>query len=255
MERILLVEDDQALSAGLIYALGREGFAVELARTLAEARTVLVAADPLPDLLVLDILLPDGYGYDLCNELRSGQLQASCCLLPIIYLSACDSEINITMGLDEGGDDYLTKPFRIRELISRIRAVLRRGRTAGVRSSAAGAAEPQTGLGAGVETGCLQVGDLILDPLRYKVWLHHQEITLTALEFRLLQFLMRHEGRVLARNQLLGALWDDRENFIDDNTLSVHIRHLREKIEQNPARPNRILTVRGVGYRLDNPTA
>ncbi|MDW7658805.1 MAG: response regulator transcription factor [Bacillota bacterium] len=241
MERILLIEDDQALGNGLVYALSREGFAVEQTKTLAEARAVLKTADPLPDLIILDILLPDGYGYDLCKELRSGQMRDRCSLLPIIYLSACDSEVNITMGLDGGGDDYLTKPFRIRELISRIRAVLRRGNTTGC--------EPD------MDAGCLQVGGLILDPLRYKVWLHSREINLTSLEFRLLMFLMRHEGRVLARSQILAALWDDREGYIDDNTLSVHIRHLREKIEQDPARPNRILTVRGVGYRLDDPNA
>ena len=145
MTRILLVEDDQALVTGLDYALKREGFTVDLVQTLSAARAVLMDAAQSPDLIILDVLLPDGYGYDLCKALRSGQIQERYRLLPIIYLSACDSEVNITMGLDEGGDDYLTKPFRIRELISRIRAVLRRGALDCVPLSAGGSADNRDG--------------------------------------------------------------------------------------------------------------
>ena len=243
MPDILLIEDDEALRTGLVYALGSDGFAVRTAGTLAAARRLL-ADEPPPGLILLDVLLPDGLGYDLCAEMKTRRLAQGLRPIPVIFLSACDSEISIVRGLDGGGDDYLVKPFRLRELISRIRAVLRR-------QAPEGPADEPADRQAGRQMR--QVGRLRLDSERFRVWQDDREIELTALEFKLLHYLMSHSGQVLSRNQILAHLWDERGVFVDDNTLSVHIRHLREKIEQNPASPRLILTVRGVGYQMLEP--
>ncbi|MEA4889781.1 MAG: response regulator transcription factor [Clostridiaceae bacterium] len=248
MPKILLIEDDAALRSGLAYALGSDGFDVLTAGTLAEARGWLRIDPAHVDLILLDVLLPDGNGYDFCAELKTDK-QTAISQIPIIFLTACDSEIAVVRGLDGGGDDYLTKPFRIRELTSRIHAVLRRHMNSG----------PAGGLSVSGSRSDMrlpmnrQVGGLHLDGARFKAWQDGQELTLTALEFRLLAYLMDHAGQVLSRNQILGFLWDERGDFVDDNTLSVHIRHLREKIEKDPACPQIILTIRGVGYQMTDP--
>ncbi len=248
MPKILLIEDDAALRSGLAYALNSDGFDVLTAGALAEARTWLKAELSAIDLILLDVLLPDGNGYDFCAELKADK-QSAAGRIPIIFLTACDSEIAVVRGLDGGGDDYLTKPFRIRELTSRIRAVLRRHRIGGPADDLPASGSPADGR----MPAKRRVGGLHLDGMRFKAWQDGQELILTTLEFRLLAYLMDHAGQVLSRNQILGYLWDERGDFVDDNTLSVHIRHLREKIEKDPACPQMILTVRGVGYQMADP--
>ncbi|MCO7136566.1 response regulator transcription factor [[Clostridium] leptum] len=220
MERILLVEDDCALAMGLVYSIQQEGFEVTHCPDAKSAREAF-ASSPF-DLALLDVMLPDGNGFDLCRQFHS-----SC---PVILLTACDEEVNVVMGLDGGADDYITKPFRVRELISRMRAVLRRCKST---------------------DDTLKAGALTLHPEHSCVTLKGQSIPLTAMELRLLSHLMRNKGQTLTRTQLLDKLWDNRGEFVDDNTLSVNIRRLREKLEENPNQPQTILTVRGVGYRLE----
>lgn len=244
MTNILLVEDDQALTAGMVYALQCEGFSVETAATLTAARAIVHHPQQPLDLVLLDVMLPDGTGYDLCTEIRQNPANPEQSGLPVIFLSACDHEANIVLGLDGGGDDYLTKPFRIRELISRINAVIRRHQAA-VLLPADERPAPNTDE--------ILYGPLRMDRQKFKVWRGSQEISLTSLEFRLLWILLGHPGRVLSRQRLLALLWDDRDLFVDDNTLSVHIRHLREKVELDPARPVIIRTIRGVGYQIAEP--
>jgi DNA-binding response OmpR family regulator len=222
---ILLVEDDANLALGVEYALRNEGFNVSVAGTAASARKLLLSQNY--DLALLDIMLPDGTGYDLCRLIREkGRM-------PVIFLTACDEEVNVVMGLDLGGDDYITKPFRVRELVSRIRAVLRR---------AGGPAE------AG---GTLSSRGVAVNTLECRVTKGGAEVPLTPLEYRLLLALMNHPRQALSRGQLLEALWDVDGEFVDDNALSVYVRRLREKLEDDPDNPALITTVRGVGYRWD----
>ena len=227
---ILLVEDDKALSMGLEYALVSEGFLVKSADKVSAARDIMFSEQYDPDIIILDIMLPDGTGYDFCAELSAYRRNRSRPVWPVIFLSACDSEANIVMGLDGGADDYITKPFRVKELISRIKAVLRRNHAVG--------------------TATLSCGQITIDIQDHRAWKQEQELPLTMMEFRLLAALMRNQGRVLSRQMLLQSLWDDRGEYIDDNTLSVHMSHLRDKLESDPGDPKLIQTVRGVGYRF-----
>jgi DNA-binding response OmpR family regulator len=226
MERILLVEDDITLAYGLEFTLRNEGFEVIYVSTLKAAREAYEKNKF--SLILLDLKLPDGTGYDFCREIRETSK------LPVIFLTACDEEVNIVLGLELGGDDYITKPFRIRELVSRIRAVLRRSSVEEQKSSEV-----------------LQCGNLKLNLLEGKLFKNSQEIVLTAMEYRLLLTLINHPKQVLTRNAILERLWDVGGEFVDDNTLSVYIRRLREKIEEDPAVPKFIATVRGLGYRWD----
>ena len=208
MVQLLLLEDDRSLVDGLIYSLKKNGFAVEVVRTVAEARTRLLEIGRF-DLLILDVTLPDGTGF-----------------------SASDEEVNIIRGLDCGGDDYLTKPFRLGELCSRIRALLRRA-----------------GRAAATQGQYLHSGALKIDLLGSRVTLDGHALELTAAEYRLLCLLVRNTGRVMTRESILRALWDDGGDFVDDNTLSVYVRRLREKVEDDPSQPRRLCTVRGFGYQ------
>lgn len=223
MERILLVEDDLSLIDGLTYALTREGYALSSARTAAGARDMLAGPERY-DLLLLDVALPDGTGYDLCAAVRAMKND-----VPILFLTAADEETSVMRGLDGGGDDYMTKPFRLGELCARIRALLRRGA-----SRAAG--------------GCLADCGLTLDLAAGRAYLNGKPLELTAAEYRLLALFLRHPGQTMTRSAILDALWDGRGNFVDDNTLSVYVRRLREKIEDDPSHPARLVTVRGIGY-------
>ena len=229
---VLLVEDDKALSMGLEYALISEGFAVKVADRINIARDIMLAEQYDPDIIILDIMLPDGTGYSFCSELSAYRRNRNKPVWPVIFLSACDSEANIVMGLDGGADDYITKPFRVKELISRIKAVLRRNHSHTLSSST------------------LSCGTISIDIQDHRAWKQGQELQLTVMEFRLLAALMRNQGRVLSRQILLQSLWDDRGEYIDDNTLSVHMSHLRDKLESDPGDPKLIQTVRGVGYRF-----
>lgn len=226
MTRLFLLEDDEALAEALAWALEKNDFAVTRAATLAEARKLLAGGEFA--LLVLDVGLPDGSGFGLCRELR-----AAGSAVPILFLTAADEEVSIIRGLDGGGDDYMTKPFQLGELCSRLRALLRR----------AGAAPA----GAAV----LRSGPVSIDLAGCRASLGGRTLDLTAAEYRLLCLLVRNAGRTLTRRAILDALWDGSGDFVDDNTLSVYVRRLRAKIEDDPAHPRRLITVRGFGYRWE----
>ena len=222
MARLLLLEDDQSLIDGLVYALTKEGFALDVAMTVREARAQL--AVQAYDLLLLDQTLPDGSGLALCEEVRAGGNA-----VPIIFLTAMDEEIQVIRALDAGGDDYITKPFKLGELCSRIRAQLRRSGILRQQEQ-----EPVTEGTVRIEGG--------------RAYRAGEPLELTATELRLLACFLRNRGQVLTREQLLAALWDEDANFVDDNTLSVYIRRLREKVERDPSAPQHLRTVRGLGY-------
>lgn len=222
MARLLLLEDDQSLIDGLVYALTKEGFALDVAMTVREARAQL--AVQTYDLLLLDQTLPDGSGLALCEEVRAGGSA-----VPIIFLTAMDEEIQVIRALDAGGDDYITKPFKLGELCSRIRAQLRRSGMLRQQEQEPGAEGTVR-----IEGG--------------RAYREEEPLELTATELRLLACFLRNRGQVLTREQLLAALWDEDANFVDDNTLSVYIRRLREKVERNPSAPQHLRTVRGLGY-------
>ena len=223
MSAILFVEDDATIAMGVEYSLKQEGFQVSLAYRFEEARALLKST-PF-DLVLLDLGLPDGSGYELCKEIRAAGDT------PIIILSARDEESSIVLGLDLGADDYLTKPFRLRELISRMNAVLRRR----------GPIE--------ASDRTLTCGDVTVIPQQAKVYKNGQEVILTALEYRLLLTLLANQGRVLTRAQILSQIWDVDEDYVNDNTLTVYIKRLREKLEDDPQNPTLITTVRGLGYK------
>lgn len=223
MSRILLLEDDLGLIDGLIFALEKNGFEVAVVRTITEAATVVL--EQKFDILLLDLTLPDGSGFEICRKVRKTSN------VPIIFLTASDEEVNIVMGLDIGGDDYITKPFRLNELISRINALLRRSNIMS-------------------KSGCELVSNGITVVFQTnKVEKDAKEIELTAAEFRLLCLLMQNPNTVLTRTVLLDRLWDGSGSFVDDNTLSVYVSRLRAKVEENPEKPKFLLTVRGVGYK------
>jgi two-component system response regulator VicR len=224
IKKILVVEDDQTIGLGLEYSLRQEGFFPTVAENAAAARSALSSGTF--DLILLDLSLPDGNGFELCKLVRS--LSDT----PVIFLTANDDEVSVVMALDMGADDYITKPFRIRELISRIKTVLRRAERS---------APDQT---------VITVGRLSVNTALAKVYKDGQEVLLTALEYRLLLILMGHAGQVLSRGQILEGIWDVAGDYVNDNTLTVYIKRLREKIEDDPQNPAIIKTVRGIGYQL-----
>ena len=225
-DRILIVEDEPAVARGLKYGLQEEGFDVTWAATGKEAIDLAHRANPA--LIILDIRLPDMSGFDVCRELRKDLRQ------PILMLTVKDEEVDKVLGLEMGADDYMTKPYSLRELTARVRALLRR--TYGELASP----PPQR----------LQVGNLVLDTSLQVVLAGEREEPLTATEYRLLFYLMQHPGQVLSRRQLLNAVWGYKEYLGDERTVDVHIRHLREKVESDPSHPRILMTVRGAGYKL-----
>lgn len=223
MNRILLLEDDIALIDGLQYALHKEGYEVETARRVSEAAKL---PENSYDLLLLDVALPDGTGYEVCESLRkSGNL------VPVIFLTAADDEMSIVRGFDSGGDDYVTKPFGLSELCARINALLRR--TGSINKN----------------DRRLVSGDIAIDLEKSLATREGRALELTRAEYRLLCLLIRNAGIIVTRNKILEELWDSGGSFVDDNTVSVYVRRLREKIEKDPAKPERLMTVRGFGYR------
>lgn len=226
MDKILVVEDDKSLAMGIEYALVKEALEVTVADCVEKA-IELYEKDNY-DLILLDVSLPDGNGFDLCKKIRENSK------VPIIFLTACDEEINIVLGLDIGADDYITKPFRVKELISRIKVCLRRK------------AVFENGL-----ESMLVSGDLMLDTKKQKLLRNNGEVFLTPLEYKLIAEFMRNSNHVLSRVQILERVYDIDGEFLDDNTLSVYIRRLREKIESDPSKPEYIVTIRGVGYSWD----
>lgn len=223
MSHILLLEDDLSLLSGLSFAFKKQGFSLDIARTLKEAETLW--ADGKYDLLVLDVALPDGSGFEFCRKARLTSK------VPIIFLTASDEEVSIIMGLDIGGDDYITKPFKLGVLISRINALLRRARDFGVSDT---------------ELYSNGIRILLLQGQAFK---NGEPLDLTAAEYRLLCLFMRNPNVVLSKEKILNKLWDCEGNFIDSSTLTVYMRRLRMKVEDNPSEPQMLVTVRGMGYK------
>lgn len=224
MSKILMIEDDSTIAFGVKYALEQEGLNIDIATNLEESRKQL--RENNYNLILLDVMLPDGNGYELCKEIRETSE------VPIIFLTACDEEVNIVMGLDIGGDDYITKPFRVRELISRIKAnVRRKGNTLEDNQKV------------------LKFDNLKVHTLEARVYKKEEEVFLTSVEYKLLLILIQNKNTVLSRSQILEKLWDVTYDFVNDNTLTVYIKRLREKVEEDPSYPKHIITVRGLGYK------
>ncbi|MGN0535573.1 MAG: response regulator transcription factor [Eubacterium sp.] len=215
-EKIFLLEDDAFLRDGLCELLSKEDYSVTSASSVKEAEGIVKEKDF--NLIILDVLLPDGNGFDLCGRIRALGIST-----PILFLTACDDEIQIVRGLDSGADDYVTKPFKLLEFMSRVRALLRRSSVTRFRSR-----------------------DIALDINKTSVTKNGESIELTKTEFQILSMLIQSKGVIVTRNALLENIWDIDGNFIDDNTLSVHISRLREKIGSGY-----IATVRGIGYRWE----
>jgi two-component system response regulator RegX3 len=225
---ILVVDDEESYRDALSVALEREGFHVVTAADGPEAIEQFDTTSPA--LVLLDVMLPRMSGVDVCRELRTRSQ------VPIIMVTAKTAEIDAVVGLEVGADDYITKPFRLRELVARVRAALRRA--------------PRSGIEAGAAEEMIEVGDVRVDIARHEVLVHGQLVPLPLKEFELLELLMLHAGRVLTRDVLIDRIWGP-NYFGDTKTLDVHVKRLRSKIEEDPARPTRIVTVRGVGYRYE----
>ncbi len=226
--RVLVVEDEESFVEALTLGLRREGFHVDVARDGAEALDVI--DDVRPDVVLLDLMLPKVAGLDVCRQIRARSP------VPIIMVTARDSEVDAVVGLEVGADDYVTKPYRLRELVARMRAVLRR---------AGGGPDDGRPSGEAVE-----VGDVRLDPERHEVVVRGAEVALPLREFELLQLLLSNAGRVLTRDTLIDRIWG--ADYVGDTkTLDVHIKRLRSRIEDDPSQPTRITTIRGLGYRYE----
>ncbi len=224
---VLVVEDEESFVDALVVGLEREGFSVQVARDGIAALALFDAVRP--DLVLLDVMLPRLSGIDVCREIRTRWRT------PIIMVTAKGSEIDTVVGLEVGADDYVTKPYRLRELVARMRAVLRRA--------------PDRHDDAGGDA-VLQVGDVRLDPERHEVTVGGEEVALPLKEFDLLELLLENAGRVLTRDTLIDRVWGS--NYVGDTkTLDVHIKRLRAKLEPDPAQPQRIVTIRGLGYRYE----
>lgn len=223
MKRIFFVEDDLSLIHGLSFALRQQGYEIVNARTCLEAETLW--QNDSYDLVILDVTLPDGSGYDLCRLIRQSSK------VPILFLTAADEETDIIMGLDIGGDDYITKPFKLAIFLSRVNALLRRS---------GDFRQPDN---------TLQSGGITVHQLTREVTKNGTPVELTASEYKLLCLFLEHPNLVLSPEQILGRLWDCEQNYIDSSTLTVYIRRLRAKIEDDPSSPKRIITVRRMGYK------
>jgi two-component system response regulator RegX3 len=229
MQTILLVEDEESFIDALTIGLKKEGFRVEVARDGMEA---LAKFDSVrPDLVLLDVMLPKISGIDVCRQLRKKSQ------VPIIMVTAKGAEIDTVVGLEVGADDYITKPYRMRELVARMRAVLRRSSDDSNNSS-------------DLDSSAMEVGTIALDPEQHRVLVHGQEVTMPLKEFELLHILMANAGRVLPRETLIDRVWGT-DYVGDTKTLDVHIKRLRSKVEDDPAAPTRIVTIRGLGYKFE----
>lgn len=221
--RIFVLEDDVAIGIGLSYTLESEKYEVTLVKTVAEAKKTVENEEF--DLYILDLTLPDGNGYEVCSLIKSkGDL-------PVIFLTAYDDEINVVTGFELGADDYISKPFRVRELLARVKSVLRRYSKDNA-------------------DGIVKIGELSVNTAEARVLLRGEEVILTAMEYRLLLSFVNNRGTVLTRRKLLEEIWDVDGDFVNDNTLTVYIKRLRDKIENDPNDPQYIKTVRGMGYLM-----
>lgn len=218
MSKILIVEDDSTISMGLSYYLKQEGYDVV---TVASCKGALEVIDNSFNLVLLDLSLPDGNGFDLFKELKE-KVNVS-----VIFLTAVDEETSVVMGLDMGADDYITKPFKARELLSRIRNVLRR-------------TAPEV----------IKIANVTIDIRGAKVLKNGRDVFLTALEYKILLILALNPNQVFTRDKILADIWDVNEEYVNDNTLTVYIKRIREKIEDEPENPKIIVTVRGIGYKV-----
>lgn len=227
---VLVVEDEESFVEALTVGLTREGFEVHVARDGVEAIAAFDAHRP--DLVLLDLMLPGVSGVDVCRELRARSR------VPIIMVTAKGSEIDTVVGLEVGADDYVTKPFRLRELIARMRAVLRRA-----------SSPPAT---ADDDGAVLTVGEVTLDSDRHEVTVGGQRVSLALKEFELLELLMENAGRVVSRSTLIDRVWGN-DYVGDTKTLDVHVKRVRSKIEPDPSKPSRIVTIRGLGYKYTEP--
>lgn len=223
--KLFVLEDDAAIGMGLSYSLKNEGYDVTVAKNVKSAYEIL--NKETFSLYILDLTLPDGSGYDVCREIKkSGDF-------PVIFLTAYDDEVNVVMGLELGADDYISKPFRVKELLARIKSVLRR-------------------YSKDSPDGIVSVGSIKVNTNEAKIYKNGAEIILTAMEYKLLLIFINNRGKVLSRQRLLEDIWDVTGDFVNDNTLTVYIKRLRDKIEEDPAKPQIIKTVRGLGYIIDD---
>lgn len=221
---VLVVEDDSIILEGLVISLRQEGYDVLEAGTQEQALSLLKNGVEF-HICLLDVMLPDGDGYTICKEIRKKSD------VPILFLTACEDEVHTVLALEQGADDYITKPFRIRELLARMKAILRR-------------------TGVSLENNIVMVGENQVHIQAGKVYRNQEEVNLTAMEYKLLLIFINHAGQTLSRKQILNAIWDDVGDFVNDNTLTVYIKRLREKLNATEKQPI-ISTVRGIGYRLD----
>lgn len=219
MKKILLVEDNETIIMGLKYSLEQEGFQVISAKTAKESKEKL--DNKSIDIVLLDVSLPDGNGFEICKEIKEKND------IPVIFLTAQDEETSVVLGLNLGADDYIVKPFRTRELISRIKSVLRR-------------------YGKKEENNIIQYKNIKIDTISAKVYKNNKEIIFTSLEYRILLMLFTNQNKLITREQLLEKIWDIAGNFVNDNTLTVYIKRIREKLEDDSI----IKTIRGLGYRI-----
>ncbi|AOW93216.1 DNA-binding response regulator [Rhodococcus sp. WMMA185] len=228
MTRVLIVEDEESLADPLAFLLGKEGFETVI---VGDGPSALAEFDRAgADIVLLDLMLPGMSGTDVCKQLRSRSG------VPVIMVTARDSEIDKVVGLELGADDYVTKPYSARELIARIRAVLRRG--------------ADSELDAGHDSAVLEAGPVRMDVERHVVRVNGETVTMPLKEFELLEYLLRNSGRVLTRGQLIDRVWG--ADYVGDTkTLDVHVKRLRSKIEDDSAKPERLITVRGLGYKLE----
>ena len=226
MKRIFFVEDDLSLINGLTFAVKKQGYEIEIARTSLEAEKLWEKGNY--DLVILDVSLPDGSGFDICKKIRQTSK------IPIMFLTAADEECDIIMGLDIGADDYITKPFKLAVFLSRINALLRR-------SDNFNRTDKE-----------LSSNGITLYLLKGEGYKNGEPLELTSSEYKLLCLFMENPNVVLSAEQILGRLWDCNENYIDNKTLTVYIRRLRMKIEDNPGEPEKIVTVRGMGYKWNS---
>ncbi|MGN1418880.1 MAG: response regulator transcription factor [Acutalibacteraceae bacterium] len=222
---IFILEDDSAIAVGLTYSLENEGYGITHAKTVGEAMNII--EKQTFSLYLLDLSLPDGSGYDVCKKIKA---QGD---YPVIFLTAFDDEVNVVMGFELGADDYIAKPFRLKELLVRIKSVLRR--------YSKDKNEP-----------VFKIKDLTVNTAEAKVYKGSKEIILSAMEYRLLLILLSNRGSVLSRNKLLENIWDVDGAFVEDNTLTVYIKRLRDKLEDDPSNPVYIKTVRSMGYVIEN---